>query len=70
MSDESADGVDLTLIHWMLSLSPAERLDVLQRFVDSVEALRRRDDVVLPLEHRARGRDESAGRAKPASTFD
>jgi hypothetical protein len=26
----SDDGVDLTLIRWMLSLTPAERLDVLQ----------------------------------------
>jgi hypothetical protein len=44
-SGESAGGVDLTLIRWMLSLSPAERLDVLQRFVDSVAALtKRRDD--------------------------
>jgi hypothetical protein len=32
----SENGVDLTLIRWMLSLTPAERLDVLQRFVDSV----------------------------------
>ncbi|HWU87863.1 MAG TPA: hypothetical protein VN253_11340 [Kofleriaceae bacterium] len=30
------DGVDVTLIRWMLSLSPEERLDVLQGFVDSV----------------------------------
>ncbi len=36
--DES--GVDLTLIRWMLSLSPAERLASLQGFVDSVAALR------------------------------
>ena len=32
----SEDGVDLTLIRWMLSLTPAERLDVLQGFVDFV----------------------------------
>ena len=30
------DGVDVSLIRWMLSLSPEERLDVLQGFVDSV----------------------------------
>jgi hypothetical protein len=36
----SADGVDLTLIRWMLSLTPAERLQVLQRFVNSVEEIR------------------------------
>lgn len=33
---ESADGVDVSLIRWMLSLSPDERLDVLQSFVDGV----------------------------------
>ncbi len=36
----SEDGVDLTLIRWMLSLSPAERLQVLQSFVDLIEAVR------------------------------
>jgi hypothetical protein len=36
----SADGIDLTLIRWMLSLTPAERLEVLQRFVNSVEEIR------------------------------
>jgi hypothetical protein len=30
------DGVDVTLIRWMLSLTPEARLDVLQGFVDSV----------------------------------
>jgi hypothetical protein len=35
-----ADGIDLTLIRWMLSLTPAERLQVLQRFVNSVEEIR------------------------------
>jgi hypothetical protein len=33
---ESADGVDVSLIRWMLSLTPDERLDVLQAFVDGV----------------------------------
>jgi hypothetical protein len=33
------DGVDVTLIRWMLSLSPEERLAVLQGFVDSVAEL-------------------------------
>lgn len=36
----SADGIDLTLIRWMLSLTPAERLQVLQRHVQSVMRLR------------------------------
>jgi len=39
-SEYSVDGIDLTLIRWMLSLTPAERLQVLQRFVNSVEEIR------------------------------
>ena len=36
----SDDGVDLTLIRWMLSLTPAERLQVLERHIASVQRLR------------------------------
>jgi len=36
----SEDGADLTLIRWMLSLTPAERLQVLQQCVDSVLSIR------------------------------
>ncbi len=36
----SEDGVDLTLIRWMLSLSPAERLETLQQNVQSLLRLR------------------------------
>ena len=36
----SDDGVDLTLIRWMLSLTPRERLAVLQDQVDSLLTLR------------------------------
>jgi hypothetical protein len=36
----SNDGVDLTLIRWMLSLTPGERLAVLQDQVDSLLTLR------------------------------
>jgi hypothetical protein len=36
----SEDGVDLTLIRWMLSLTPAERLQVLQQNVESILILR------------------------------
>ena len=36
----SADGVDLTLIRWMLSLTPAERLEVLQQSAESLLSLR------------------------------
>jgi hypothetical protein len=35
----SDDGVDLTLIRWMLSLTPAERLQVLQSNTRSLEKL-------------------------------
>jgi hypothetical protein len=33
---ESPDGVDLTLIEWTLSLTPRERLDLLQDWVDGL----------------------------------
>lgn len=36
----SPDGVDISLIRWMLSLTPMERLETLQDFVDGVLALR------------------------------
>jgi len=36
----SPDGVDLTLIRWMLSLTPEERLEVLQASVWSILRLR------------------------------
>jgi len=36
----SPDGVDLTLIRWMLSLTYAERLEVLQANVRSILILR------------------------------
>ncbi len=34
------DGVDLTLIRWFLSLTPAERLQTLQNYVESVSRIR------------------------------
>jgi hypothetical protein len=40
LSAESAydeDGVDVSLVRWMLSLTPTERLQALQSFVDLVE---------------------------------
>ena len=42
-SDSSDDGVDVTLIRWFLSLTPAERLATLQQFVNSVETIRERN---------------------------
>jgi hypothetical protein len=37
---ESSDGVDLTLIRWTLSLTPLERLQLLQDWVDGLAELR------------------------------
>jgi len=39
----SEDGVDLTLIRWMLSLTPAERLQTLEGFLYSVSEIRASD---------------------------
>ncbi len=36
----AADGTDLTLIRWMLSMSPLERLEVLQASAGSLGRLR------------------------------
>lgn len=38
--DDEDDGIDVSLIRWTLSLTPTERLAVLQGFVDSVHAVR------------------------------
>lgn len=40
LTEYSADGVDLTLIRWMLSLTPAERLDAVQRQANAILAIR------------------------------
>jgi len=40
-AEYSEDGVDLSLIRWMLSLTPAERLQFLQRQVNAILAIRR-----------------------------
>jgi hypothetical protein len=43
------DGVDITLIRWMLSLTPSGRLQTLQDFVDGVEEIRKsKPDAQLP----------------------
>lgn len=36
----SEDGVDLTLIRWLLSLTPSERLASLEGWVDGIRELR------------------------------
>ena len=40
-SNYGEDGVDVTLIRWMLSLSPLERLQVLQQHLNSINHLRK-----------------------------
>ncbi len=40
LTDYSADGVDLTLIRWMLSLTPAERLEYLEERVNDIISIR------------------------------
>lgn len=37
---ESPDGVDLTLIAWTLSLTPLQRIELLQDWVDGLAELR------------------------------
>ena len=46
LTDYSEDGVDLTLIRWFLSLTPAERLDCLNRHVNAVVATRKLNDIL------------------------
>ena len=51
----SEDGVDLTLIRWMLSMTPAERLQTLQQNVQAILRLRgdkaetAQNEAVLPV---------------------
>jgi len=40
LTDYSSDGVDLTLIRWMLSLTPAERLEFLEQHVNDILSIR------------------------------
>ena len=38
--DYSEDGVDLTLVRWMLSLTPLERLQFLEARINDILAIR------------------------------
>jgi hypothetical protein len=40
LTDYSEDGADLTLIRWMLSLTPAERLEFHEGQIDDILAIR------------------------------
>ncbi len=41
--ERSPDGVDLTLIRWALSLTPAERLAAHDAYLNEIEELRERN---------------------------
>lgn len=43
LTDYSADGVDLTLIRWFLSLTPAERLQFAETRMREILAVRDRN---------------------------
>ena len=36
-AERNADGVDVSLVRWFLTLTPSERLDVLQNYLNSLE---------------------------------
>ncbi len=38
--DDANDGVDVSLIDWMLSLTPEQRVQALQSWVNAVQAFR------------------------------
>lgn len=43
LTDYSEDGVDLTLIRWFLSLTPAERLEWMEHQIADIAAIRERN---------------------------
>jgi hypothetical protein len=45
LTDYSPDGVDLTLIRWMLSLTPAERLEFLEDRINDIISIQERNAV-------------------------
>jgi hypothetical protein len=47
-SESPPEEVDVTVIRWMLSLTPDERLAVLQGFVDSIAAMTRGRNPMAP----------------------
>jgi len=42
------NGVDLTLIRWMLTLTPVERIEHIQQVADSLEELRSLNGIAEP----------------------
>jgi hypothetical protein len=41
LSDFSPDGVDVTLIRWFLSLTPAQRLDFHEHYMEDILSIRK-----------------------------
>lgn len=52
-SPYDSSGVDVTLIRWMLAMTPADRLQVLQSFVDATWKARGANDEESRRKHRA-----------------
>lgn len=50
-SEKPRDDEDRSLIRWMLSLTPSERLDFLQEHVNAVLAVRLESDTAWTSEH-------------------
>lgn len=48
MSPYDESGVDVTLIRWSLSLTPAERMQYLQEFIDFSEEIWRLNGIEPP----------------------
>jgi hypothetical protein len=44
LTDYADDGVDLTLVRWFLSLTPAERLEYIEQHSNGVLAVWERND--------------------------
>ncbi len=38
--EQNTDGVDLTLVRWMLSLSPVERVEYIESIAESIAEIR------------------------------
>ena len=45
LTDYSSDGIDLTLIRWMLSMTPAERLNYHEAHMNSILDIWRRNGI-------------------------
>jgi hypothetical protein len=68
------DGVNLTLLRWFLSLTPAQRLEALQQHLRNIEKMReaRRRGKKKPRSHLQRKRNKklAATKSRPRATND